>query len=233
MSPRNFSGIDIGDVLKCAKDPLNCSIDGITPDGITAEELSNKFEETITNEIEKNIGDDEKKLLNDIKGALELLNKLQHPDQWLREAKQSIINNAQESAIQYLEEETRIYENNIYNLSPLVIISIENSTISVIVLIYFTNANVDTTKVRDRNEMKTYAYAVLYTDFKFDISKPLDFNQIQQAIKIPESQLYVDTMQQVLAGNIQQTLQDIIINLVPNHLSVLYDVLNKVRIHFL
>ncbi|MFT0604309.1 hypothetical protein ACMHYP_26225 [Bacillus cereus] len=160
------------------------------------------------------------------------MNKLQHPDQWLREAKQSIINNAQESAIQYLEEETRIYENNIYNLSPLVIISIENSTISVIVLIYFTNPNVDTTKVRDRNEMKTYAYAVLYTDFKFDISKPLDFNQIQQAIKIPESQLYVDTMQQVLAGNIQQTLQDIIINLVPNHLSVLYDVLNKVRIHF-
>ncbi|TKH73467.1 hypothetical protein FC676_11715 [Bacillus cereus] len=226
----NLSRIDLGNVLDCVQNPSKCSIHGITPDGITTEDLSKKFEETITNEIEKNIGEDERKLLNDIKDALKLLEILLNPDQWLREAKQSIIYNAQESAIEYLEVETQQYENDIYKLSPLVIISLDNSTVNVIVLIYLTNPNVDTTRIRDREEMKRNSYAVLYTDFNFDISNSLDLKQIQQAIQIPRFELYVDTMQQVMAGNIQQTITDIILNLVPQRLSVLFEVFDKVRI---
>jgi uncharacterized membrane protein YheB (UPF0754 family) len=194
------------------------------------DKMKGEIKKIAESEVSEAFGEEGRQLLREIDEAKEKLKHLTNPQEMLNEWKKAILHEAEEAIIAYLEEETKQYEiPSIFQLVPLIVLDIKNTTVDVDAYLYVSRPDIDASELRHADRIEAISFAVLRAKFKQDVSQPYNLNQIEEAIKSARFQTLEDSIKAQLTEEFEKNQKDIIVKLIPNYFTKYFAVFERIQ----
>ncbi|PEY66222.1 MULTISPECIES: hypothetical protein [Bacillus cereus group] len=200
---------------------------------MSAEDVFNNVEDSLKN-IANNtaineIGENGKALLNKIEEAKKLIDNITNPQEMVRTWIQKVLSTTEDSTMEFVKNEIKQYEiPQIYQLTPLVKLGANNSTLSVYMFIFISQPNIDLNHIKDENKLNETSYGDLRISLTLDILKP-NINSLSDALKSARFEIRDASIKDQITSKFQGKEGEIIAGIITNQFKEYLDVFKKLQ----